>query len=79
MLKSVNYVILAGSADGWEAAITSATVGAAFIFSFVGGFVTDRLVVHIYLLYEDLIHKYVQRFYLYILTISNPQQQERFV
>jgi len=30
------------SADGWEAAITSATVGAAFIFSFVGGFVTDR-------------------------------------
>ena len=72
-------MILAGSADGWEAAITSATVGAAFIFSFVGGFVTDRLVVHIYLLYEDLIHKYVQRFYLYILTISNPQQQERFV
>ena len=42
----VNYMILAGSADGWEAAITSATVGAAFIFSFVGGFVTDRLVVN---------------------------------
>ena len=79
MLKSVNYVILAGSADGWEAAITSATVGAAFIFSFVGGFVTDRLVVHIYVLYEDLIHKYVQRFHLYILTINIPQQQERFV
>ena len=30
------------NADNWEAAITSATVGAAFIFSFVGGFVTDR-------------------------------------
>ena len=29
-------------ADDWEAGITSATVGAAFLFSFVGGFVTDR-------------------------------------
>jgi len=29
-------------ADDWESGITAATVGAAFIFSFVGGFVTNR-------------------------------------
>ena len=29
-------------ADDWESGITAATVGAAFLFSFVGGFITDR-------------------------------------
>ena len=29
-------------ADDWESGITAATVGAAFLFSFVGGFVTDK-------------------------------------
>ena len=36
------HLIISEKADDWESGITAATVGAAFIFSFVGGFVTNR-------------------------------------
>ena len=39
---NVDETLFPEQADDWESGITAATVGAAFLFSFVGGFITDK-------------------------------------